>query len=185
MSREPAPQAAALPPAPTVVAATPAKEPVLLSELPEKPVSEKPAAASEVVPQYLESSKPQVVSPKMVGPPLPVETVKPTPEAEPAGKPEVKPEPKTDPVVTPKPSPKPEPKPEPKAEPKPASKLINVNTATAAELELLPDIGPSLAKRIIEYREKHGRFEKLADLDKVSGIGPKTLEKLKDRVAFR
>ncbi len=65
-----------------------------------------------------------------------------------------------------------------------SGKLIDVNTATQAELELLPDIGPALAKRIIEYRTKHGAFTNLAALDKVSGIGSKTLEKLKDRVTF-
>lgn len=63
-------------------------------------------------------------------------------------------------------------------------KLIDVNSATQAELELLPDVGPALAKRIIEYRTKNGPFTNLATLDKVSGIGPKTLDKLKDRVAF-
>lgn len=63
-------------------------------------------------------------------------------------------------------------------------KLIDVNSATQAELELLPDVGPALAKRIIEYRTKHGAFVNLASLDKVTGVGPKTLEKLKDRVTF-
>lgn len=63
-------------------------------------------------------------------------------------------------------------------------RLIDVNAATEAELDLLPDVGPALAKRIIEYRTKHGPFANLAAMDKVSGIGPKTLEKLKDRVTF-
>ncbi|MFO0856799.1 MAG: ComEA family DNA-binding protein [Phycisphaerales bacterium] len=63
-------------------------------------------------------------------------------------------------------------------------KLIDVNSATQAELELLPDVGPALAKRIIEYRTKNGPFTNLAALDKVSGIGPKTLDKVKDRVTF-
>lgn len=65
-----------------------------------------------------------------------------------------------------------------------AGRKINVNKASAAELELLPDVGPATAKRIIEHRTKHGAFKVLSDLDKVSGIGPKTLEKLKDRVVF-
>jgi competence protein ComEA len=65
-----------------------------------------------------------------------------------------------------------------------AGRKINVNKASAAELELLPDVGPALAKRIIDHRTKNGAFKVLDDLDKVSGIGPKTLEKLKDRVVF-
>lgn len=55
---------------------------------------------------------------------------------------------------------------------------LDLNTATAAELELLPGIGPSLAARIIEYRDKNGPFKKLNDLDNVYGIGPKMLEKI-------
>jgi competence protein ComEA len=46
-------------------------------------------------------------------------------------------------------------------------------------------VGPALAKAIIDYRTKHGAFRSFADLDKVPGIGPKTLEKFKDRVTFR
>jgi comEA protein len=65
-----------------------------------------------------------------------------------------------------------------------AGRKINVNKATAVELELLPDVGPALAKRILDHRAKNGPFKVLDDLDKVSGIGPKTLEKLKDRIVF-
>lgn len=61
---------------------------------------------------------------------------------------------------------------------------IYVNTATQAELETLPGIGPETALRIIEYRELVGDFDRLSDLDNVSGIGPATLEKLADLVAF-
>lgn len=60
---------------------------------------------------------------------------------------------------------------------------VNLNTATAAELELLPGIGPSLAQRIIEHRTKAGRFRTVAELDKVKGIGPRTIEKLRPLVA--
>lgn len=63
-------------------------------------------------------------------------------------------------------------------------KLINVNKATQAELELLPDVGPALAKRIVEYRSQQGAFKSFEDLDKVRGIGPKTIEKFKGRVVF-
>jgi comEA protein len=59
----------------------------------------------------------------------------------------------------------------------PARKL-NLNTATAAELELLPGIGPALAGRIVEHRTRVGRFKSVAELDDVSGIGPRTLERL-------
>ncbi len=63
-------------------------------------------------------------------------------------------------------------------------KLINVNTASAAELELLPRIGPVMAQRIIEDRLANGPYESDSDLDRVSGIGPKTLEKLSPLIRF-
>lgn len=53
--------------------------------------------------------------------------------------------------------------------------LIDVNSASAAELELLPRIGPTLAERIVEHRESNGPFETLDDLDDVFGIGPHTV----------
>lgn len=56
---------------------------------------------------------------------------------------------------------------------------VNVNTASASELAAVTGIGPSLAKAIIDYRAKHGPFKKFEELDGVSGIGPKTLEKLR------
>jgi comEA protein len=59
---------------------------------------------------------------------------------------------------------------------------IDVNTAGQAELELLPGIGPALARRIIEDREANGAFERVEDLDRVSGIGPKTVERLRGLV---
>jgi competence protein ComEA len=59
-----------------------------------------------------------------------------------------------------------------------ASRLININTAPAAELELLPGIGPALARRIIEHRATHGPFKRVRDLDAVKGIGPRTVEHL-------
>lgn len=62
--------------------------------------------------------------------------------------------------------------------------VINVNTATAAELESLPQIGPAIASRIIAHRQLHGAFGSLDDLDEVKGIGPKTLEKLEGKVSF-
>lgn len=60
---------------------------------------------------------------------------------------------------------------------------IHLSTATQAELETLPGIGPSKAKSILEYREQYG-LGSVDELDKVKGIGPTTLEKLKPLVAL-
>ena len=61
---------------------------------------------------------------------------------------------------------------------------IPVNSASAAELEQLPGIGPALARRIIAHREAHGSFRKLQDLGHVRGIGPKTLDRLRPLVSL-
>ncbi|HQE92525.1 MAG TPA: ComEA family DNA-binding protein [Anaerolineae bacterium] len=53
----------------------------------------------------------------------------------------------------------------------PSTVRVNINTATAAELETLPHIGPTMAQRIIAYREANGPFQRLEDLQKVEGIG--------------
>jgi len=63
-----------------------------------------------------------------------------------------------------------------------AGRKININTAKIAELELLPGIGPSFAKRIVEYREANGSFNAIEDITGVKGIGPATFEKLKDYI---
>lgn len=55
---------------------------------------------------------------------------------------------------------------------------INVNTASEAELQLLPDVGPKMAKAIADYRKANGPFKSIADLDKVKGIGERTLKRL-------
>jgi len=55
---------------------------------------------------------------------------------------------------------------------------ININKAQQAELELLPGVGPAMAKQIMDYRALHGPFKTIADLDKVKGIGPKKLAKI-------
>ena len=61
---------------------------------------------------------------------------------------------------------------------------VNVNEATAAELERLPRVGPSLARRIIEWRERHGPFAGPDDLRHVRGIGPSTVRLLDSLVTF-
>lgn len=63
-----------------------------------------------------------------------------------------------------------------------SSALININTATQAELETLPRIGPALAQRIIAYRESNGPFQTIEDLLNVSGIGETTLNQLRDKI---
>ncbi|MGH7506742.1 MAG: ComEA family DNA-binding protein [Longimicrobiales bacterium] len=55
---------------------------------------------------------------------------------------------------------------------------LDLNRATAAELERLPGIGPALAQRIVVYRDSVGRFERIDQLDRVKGIGPALLARL-------
>ncbi|HZX11098.1 MAG TPA: helix-hairpin-helix domain-containing protein [Acidobacteriota bacterium] len=59
---------------------------------------------------------------------------------------------------------------------------ININTASQAELQKLPRIGEVVAQRIIEFREKNGKFKKIEELMKVRGIGEKTFDNLKDLI---
>jgi len=56
---------------------------------------------------------------------------------------------------------------------------VNVNTATQSELEAVKGLGPAKAKAIITYREAHGSFKRLDDLDNVKGLGKASIEKLK------
>jgi competence protein ComEA len=59
---------------------------------------------------------------------------------------------------------------------------ININTASAAELDLLEGIGPVKAQAIIDYRNEHGFFRTVDELLNVPGIGPATLEAIRDQV---
>jgi len=63
-----------------------------------------------------------------------------------------------------------------------AIKLIDINNADQGQLQLLPGIGPALAGRILDDREEHGPFDTIEALDRVPGIGPKTIEKLRGSV---
>jgi competence protein ComEA len=63
-----------------------------------------------------------------------------------------------------------------------SQQLVNVNTASSTELEELPGIGPVLAEAIVAYREEHGPFTSVDQLEDVSGIGPVTLGEIQDLV---
>lgn len=61
---------------------------------------------------------------------------------------------------------------------------VNINTATEAELDSLPGIGPAKAKDIVEYRKKNGNFKSVDDLKNVKGIGDKTIADLKPQITL-
>jgi competence protein ComEA len=63
-----------------------------------------------------------------------------------------------------------------------ADARINLNTASAEELDRLPGIGSTRAQAIVEYRQEHGRFLAVDDLKQVPGIGPKMLDQIRDKV---
>jgi len=62
------------------------------------------------------------------------------------------------------------------------TELVNINTASLEELDSLPSIGPSLAQRIIDYREQNGPFINIEDVINVPGIGPGNYERFKDLI---
>ena len=63
--------------------------------------------------------------------------------------------------------------------------LINLNTATPAELRSLPGIGPTLAKRIIEFREKRHGFKRVEELLAIPGISEKKWKAIRDKVEVK
>lgn len=64
------------------------------------------------------------------------------------------------------------------------SGTVNINTASAEELDTLPGIGPAMAQRIIEFRETEGAFTAIEDIKKVKGIGEAKFEKMKDKICI-
>lgn len=61
--------------------------------------------------------------------------------------------------------------------------MVNINKATAAELDSIRGIGPALAEKIIKYREQNGAFKSVDDLAKIRGISGAKFEKIKSQVA--
>ena len=61
---------------------------------------------------------------------------------------------------------------------------ININTASAGQLDALPGIGPAYAGRIIDYRNANGGFKSIEEVQNVKGIGPKTFDKMKDMITI-
>ncbi len=64
-----------------------------------------------------------------------------------------------------------------------ASAPVNLNSATAAQLQTLPGIGASAAQRILDYRQKNGAYKKIEELMNVKGIGEKSFLKLKPLIS--
>ncbi|GAB5380411.1 MAG: hypothetical protein Alis3KO_25510 [Aliiglaciecola sp.] len=66
-----------------------------------------------------------------------------------------------------------------------AAQKINVNTASAGELQQLPGIGAKKASDIVAYRKANGKFSSLQDLTNVRGVGDKMVEKLKEKIVVK
>ena len=62
--------------------------------------------------------------------------------------------------------------------------VVNINSAGVEELSLLPRVGESVAQRIVDFREKNGKFKTLEDLMLVRGIGEKTFELLEPHISL-
>jgi competence protein ComEA len=64
----------------------------------------------------------------------------------------------------------------------PASGPVNLNSATAEQLDTLDGVGPATAQKILQFRQQHGGFSSIDDLSQIAGIGPKKLESLRTQV---
>jgi competence protein ComEA len=67
----------------------------------------------------------------------------------------------------------------------PAGQTVNINTASLEELDALPGIGPTKAQAIIDYRNEHGRFNSIEDIQNVKGIKEGEFSKIKDSITVR
>ena len=65
-----------------------------------------------------------------------------------------------------------------------AAYMVDVNQANELDLLNLPEVGPSLARKILSYRSQHGDFHSLSDLGEVPGVGPQTLKQLAPFLSF-
>jgi competence protein ComEA len=65
-----------------------------------------------------------------------------------------------------------------------SSEKVNLNSATAEQLQALPGIGPGIAKSIIDHRTKVGKFSRVEEIINVKGIGEKKFQKIKDRLVL-
>lgn len=63
--------------------------------------------------------------------------------------------------------------------------LVNINTAKQTELETIPGVGPSTATKIIEFREKNGKFQTIEDIKNVNGIGEAKFNNMKDKICVK
>lgn len=68
---------------------------------------------------------------------------------------------------------------------KPPAGKININSATVAELDTLPGIGPAIAQRIVDYRAQNGAFKSIEELKKVRGIGDAMFEQVKELITVQ
>ena len=65
-----------------------------------------------------------------------------------------------------------------------SKKIVNINKAGLEELKTLPGIGESTALKILEYREKHGKFKSVEDLKKITGVGDSKLDTIKNLISI-
>ncbi|MAY74778.1 MAG: hypothetical protein CMJ31_08730 [Phycisphaerae bacterium] len=178
LNNAPAPTQAAIQP----VAATPAAPPTIIIQQPQPTPTESPRIATRTMepPRSTDASEP-VEQPAQSAPQL---TPAPQPDgAEPDVPAEIDhPAPARITTTPPQPAPEAAPRPTPSD---PYATLINVNLATAKELEALPRIGPVLAQRIVDHRNANGPFRSVRDMTAVKGIGEKTADGLAPYIRFQ